>query len=103
MFTRFGTRLEASMERAIQRGQLLREALKQDRLETLPAVFQLAWLIAFNDRRLDHVDAGDIAGALNTLAERTEAAELDVDSPREEWSAAIADWLPIPDTEVAGT
>ena len=32
MFTRFGTRLEASMETAIQRGRILREILKQDRL-----------------------------------------------------------------------
>jgi F-type H+-transporting ATPase subunit alpha len=51
VFTRFGARLEASMERAIRRGQLLREILKQDRLQPLPAEFQLAWLIAFKKKR----------------------------------------------------
>ena len=33
VFTRFGTKLEASMEAAIQRGRVLREILKQRRLE----------------------------------------------------------------------
>ena len=49
VFTRFGARLESSMEAAIQRGRLLREILKQDRLSPLPGTFQMAWLVAFND------------------------------------------------------
>ena len=48
-FTRFGQRLEASMEARIKRGRLLREILKQDRLVPLKALFQLAWLTAFNE------------------------------------------------------
>lgn len=93
VFTRFGTRLEASMERAIQRGQLLREALKQDRLETLPAVFQLAWLIAFNEGLLDDGGPEDVPGKLATLQQKLQTSELTLDSPREEWSQQLSNWL----------
>ena len=44
VFTRFGSRLEASMEAKIARGRVLRELLKQDRLSPLPIEFHLAWL-----------------------------------------------------------
>ena len=37
VFTRFGARLEASIEAKIKRGRMLREALKQDRLSPLAA------------------------------------------------------------------
>ena len=97
VFTRFGAKLEASVEETIQRGRLLREILKQDRLMPGAPEFQLAWLIAFNDRLFDRLEAGDVPGTLETLAKRTAAADLDLTSPREEWAEAIAHWLAAPD------
>jgi F0F1-type ATP synthase gamma subunit len=61
VFTRFGARLEASMETAIRRGHRLRELLKQERLATLTASLQLAWMIAFNEGMLDDMEASAMA------------------------------------------
>jgi F-type H+-transporting ATPase subunit alpha len=93
VFTRFGARLEASMEVAIRRGRVLREILKQDRLAPLAAEFQLAWLVAFNDGLLDDMDTDAIAPALTTLDAAVRQATLVLDSPRAEWSRTVADWL----------
>jgi F-type H+-transporting ATPase subunit alpha len=93
VFTRFGARLEASMETAIRRGRLLREILKQDRLAPLPVTFQLVWLIAFNDGLFEAVEPDAIPDHLATLETALVHTSLDLDSPREEWSAAIANWL----------
>jgi F-type H+-transporting ATPase subunit alpha len=94
VFTRFGARLEASMEAAIHRGRVLREILKQDRLSPLPMAFQMAWLVAFNDDLFEATDADVIASLLGVLEERVRHTTLGLDSPREEWSAAVASWLP---------
>jgi F-type H+-transporting ATPase subunit alpha len=94
VFTRFGARLEASVEQTIARGRLLREILKQERLQPGSPAFQLAWLIAFNEHLLDHLEPNDVSPALDELARRTDAVELDLDSGREEWLAALRDWLP---------
>ena len=64
VFTRFGARLEASIEAKIKRGRMLREALKQDRLSPMPVEFQMAWLVAFNEGLLDAMAPGDIPAAL---------------------------------------
>jgi F-type H+-transporting ATPase subunit alpha len=93
VYTRFGARLEASMEAAIDRGRILREILKQERLVTLPAEFQLAWLIAFNDGIFADVAPEAVADRLSTLLERVRGSDLTLDSPREEWSSRIAEWL----------
>ena len=93
VFTRFGTRLEASMERAIQRGERLREVLKQDRLVPLPAVFQLAWLIAFNAGLLDEFAVDDLEGILAALCKDIESSTLTLDSPREEWLEHLHTWF----------
>ncbi len=92
-FTRFGARLEASMERAIRRGQLLREILKQDRLSPLSELFQLAWLVAFNDGLFDPLEPERIEPALAQLAQAVAQSPLTLDSPREDWSVATAEWL----------
>jgi len=94
VFTRFGAKLEASMEKAIQRGRLLREILKQERLEPQPITFQLAWLMAFNEGRFDAGDPERINDVLQTLDAKVRESQLDLDSPRESWLAAIAGWLP---------
>jgi F-type H+-transporting ATPase subunit alpha len=93
VFTRFGARLEASMEKAISRGHLLREILKQDRLSPLPATFQMAWMVAFNDGRFDGAALDDIPGLLSHLTGRSRQTSLSLDSPRAEWSAAVEAWL----------
>jgi F-type H+-transporting ATPase subunit alpha len=96
VFTRFGARLEATMEATIRHGRVLREILKQDRLSPLPAIFQLAWLIAFNDGLFEDLDLDAIPSLLVTLEEAVQRSMLNLDSPREEWSAAVANWLSSP-------
>jgi len=93
VFTRFGARLEASMERAIRRGRVLRECLKQDRLAPLPVTAQMAWLVAFNDGLLDEI-APEAAGArVSELALAARDTDLTLDAPRSQWSDAAARWL----------
>jgi F-type H+-transporting ATPase subunit alpha len=93
VFTRFGARLEASMEAAIQRGRLLHEILKQDRLSPLPISFQLAWLVAFNDGLFDSRDINMLPALITALEKAARDTTLDLDTPREEWETAVADWL----------
>ncbi len=93
VFTRFGARLEASMEATIKRGRVLREILKQDRLMPLPATVQLAWLTAFNDGCFDEVDPEEVSSQLDALIQHTRNTNLTLDSPREEWSDLIASCL----------
>jgi len=90
IFTRFGARLEDTMEAAIRRGRLLREILKQDRLSPLPVTFQMAWLVAFNDGLFEDVDPDAIPAVLEALEETARHALLGLDSPREEWSVLLA-------------
>ncbi|MCG6967730.1 MAG: F0F1 ATP synthase subunit alpha [Chromatiaceae bacterium] len=97
VFTRFGARLEASMETAIRRGRLLREILKQERLAPLPVAFQMAWLVAFNDGLFDGRDSDQIPNLLAALEQRVRDAAPGLEEPREAWSKAVAGWLPAPD------
>ena len=93
VFTRFGAKLEASMEAAIQRGRILREILKQDRLMPFPSIFQMAWLIAFNDHCFSNVAPEKVQFLLSTLQEQMKSTTLTLDSPRDQWSHSVADWL----------
>ena len=93
VFTRFGAKLEASMEEAIRRGRTLREVLKQERLAPLSPEFQLAWLVAFNDRLFADVEEADLPGMLKKLQKNVDAGTLTLDSSRQEWGAAVARWL----------
>lgn len=93
IFTRFGARLEATMEAAIQRGRVLRELLKQDRLKPLPVTFDMAMLVAFNDGLFTDREPEHIAPLLERLAARVAGSTLSLESPREEWSAAVSGWL----------
>jgi F-type H+-transporting ATPase subunit alpha len=94
VFTRFGARLEASMEAAIRRGRVLREILKQDRLSPLNPEFQMAWLVAFNDGRFDAIeDETSVAAVLAALESGLQQSPLALDSPREAWSDAAATWI----------
>ncbi len=93
VFSRFGARLEASMEASIQRGRLLREILKQDRLSPLPAKFQLAWMVAFNDGHFDGKTLDDVPQLLSLLQKSLADSHLSLDSHREQWSGAVSDWF----------
>ncbi len=93
VFTRFGARLEASMEAKIARGRVLRELLKQDRLSPLPIEFQMAWLVAFNTGLFDGLDSARVAAAWRRLAEQVKKAGLTLDDSPEKWRYAVKDWL----------
>jgi F-type H+-transporting ATPase subunit alpha len=93
VFTRFGSRLEASMEAKIARGRVLRELLKQDRLSPLPIEFHLAWLTAFNHGLFDKLSPESIPALLDHLAGRVTESNLVLESRDEEWTEAMGHWL----------
>src|SRR5579875_2378523 len=93
VFTRFGAKLEKSIERQIQRGRVLREILKQDQQAPLAIEFQMAWLVAFNSGLLDGARLEEIPGALDYLARRVAASMLTLSPPREEWVDAVKRWF----------
>ena len=93
VFTRFGARLEASMQARIDRGRILRELLKQERLKPLSIEFQMAWLVAFNEGLFDDVDPKDISARLERLETRLRDSGLPLSQDRKDWVAAVASWL----------
>ncbi|MCX7098425.1 MAG: F0F1 ATP synthase subunit alpha [Methylococcales bacterium] len=92
-FTRFGQRLEATMEARIKRGRLLREILKQDRLSPQSSLFQLAWLSAFNADFFKTAEPKDIASQLELINQGLKASNLTLDSSPDQWQQAISSWL----------
>jgi len=90
VFTRFGARLEKSMELAIKRGQILREILKQERLRPLAIIQQYAWLIAFNDGLFDQIDSDQVGALLDTLLQQVANSQLNLNTTREQWSNYLA-------------
>jgi len=93
VFTRFGSRLEASMESKITRGRVLRELLKQDRLAPLPIEFQLAWLTAFTNGLFDKLVPESIPALLDHVAGCVKGSDLTLESRDEEWTEGVTDWL----------
>jgi F-type H+-transporting ATPase subunit alpha len=96
VFTRFGSRLEASMETKIVRGRVLRELLKQDRLVPLPIEFHLAWLTGFNHGFFDKVPPQSISALLEHLAARVKESALTLETTEEEWTEAVGHWMKEP-------
>lgn len=92
VFTRFGARIEASMEAAIARGRVLREILKQERLSPLPIRFQLAWLIAFNEHLFDGIEPDATKAQLQSLEKWLDSITLTLDSPRADWADSLQLW-----------
>jgi len=92
-FSRFGQKLEASMEARIKRGRLLRELLKQDRLAPESSEFQLAWLIAYNDSLLDTLQLAQIAGQLQRLKQAVQESPLALNSYLHEWRQLLINAL----------
>ncbi|WP_392536689.1 F0F1 ATP synthase subunit alpha [Legionella sp. 227] len=93
IFTRFGARLDAKMQKQIQKGRILREILKQDRLSPLPIEFQQAWLIAYNDGLLDSLDLAEIPQVLKKMEQELKKSDLSLASSREQWKSAVTSWL----------
>jgi len=85
IFTKFGAKIEASMQKKIHRGNILREILKQHRLSPLPIEFQMAWLVAFNDGLLDDATIESVPDILKALLGRVQQSTLTLSSKRTEW------------------
>jgi F-type H+-transporting ATPase subunit alpha len=93
VFTRFGTKLEPAMEYKIKRGTVLRELLKQDRLNPLPIEFHLAWLIAFNEGLFDAIPPADVPAWVRRLLDGLSRSDLGMDDDRARWVGAVTQWL----------
>lgn len=93
VFTRFGSRLEASMEARIRRGQVLREILKQDLLAPLTIEFQMAWLVAYNEGLFDNVELVQVKQRLAMLQRQVEHARVSIDEGRDQWKSLVHAWL----------
>lgn len=93
VFTRFGARLEASVEARIKRGKVLRELLRQERRAPLPVEYQLAWLTAFNDGMLDGKLAEEIPEVAKRLVAAVKGGHCTLESSREAWRELVADAL----------
>jgi F-type H+-transporting ATPase subunit alpha len=93
-FTRFGSKLEPAMEEKIRRGQVLREILKQERLATVSAELQLAWMMAYNAGRFGSPDPAAVREKLAALAEDMRRYPIALAGDREEWRRWIELRLP---------
>jgi len=99
VFSRFGARLEASMEAAIKRGRILREILKQEKLSPLPVIMQLAWLLAFNRGCFDTLALDQVSERFDALVQQVGTSGLGLDSPLEQWLALLDACLDCPQQE----
>lgn len=90
VFTRFGSKLEASMQAKIQRGQVLREIFKQDRLAPASAEFHLAWMLAYNEGWFDTVEPRALPTRLHALGEFVSGSGLTLEDSREKWREVLA-------------
>ena len=92
IFTRFGARLEPGMEKILKRGRTLQVLLKQNRLATVSPVFNLAWLIAYNQGWFDDLPTDKILPAMEQLSDFIQHSELSLDSNTEQWIAFLKPW-----------
>lgn len=89
VFTRFGARLEASVQKKISRGKILREILKQDRLSPISVVGQMAWLVAFNEGYFDGMEPSKAKTESESLIRRASNSDLSLSDPRERWREVL--------------
>lgn len=92
IFTRFGAKLESSMQKRIERGKVLRELLKQHRLSPLSVREQLAWMLAYNEGFFDECDPAKVMDRLKLLFDWLNRTNLEATSPREQWCNTLSDW-----------
>lgn len=93
LFARFGTRLEAGVEEKLQRGRLLREILKQDRLQPLSEQAHLAWLLAYGEGLLGDVKPEQAAEVLSRMVAQLPAYNLKLDMPKQQWLTVLRQLL----------
>jgi len=93
LFARFGTRLEAGVEEKLRQGRLLREILKQDRLQPLSERAHLAWLLTYGEGLLDRFEPEQAAELISHLLAHL-PDELTLDTPRQHWLDALQKLLP---------
>jgi F-type H+-transporting ATPase subunit alpha len=93
VFTRFGTKLEASMEQKIARGRLLRELLKQDRLSPVPIEVDLAWMTAYQLGLFDAISRERLAPAMECLAAKVSDSGLTLDDGEDRWREHVEKWV----------
>jgi F-type H+-transporting ATPase subunit alpha len=89
VFTRFGAKLEASIQKKIDRGRILRELLKQNRLSPISVEQQLAWLIAFNEGFFDTLSPEQVPAAAKEFYRWANTQGLSLSMPRDEWVRRI--------------
>ena len=87
VFTRFGSKLEASMEERIRRGRILRELLKQERLSPISIEKQMAWLVAYNESFFSSEDREVLSSELRKI--ESCSCELTLSDSRESWRDAL--------------
>jgi len=66
-YTRFGTRLDEDTRKTLERGQRIREVLKQPQFEPIPAPEQIAILLAVTAGLLDDVPLGNVPMAKEVI------------------------------------
>jgi len=98
-FSRFGARLEAQMQTRLQRGRILREMLKQERLRPGNEAELLVWLIAYNSGLLDDIAPEQVRHQLERLSHGIRHSELGLTTPLEQWQAQLAQWWAKPGAE----
>jgi F-type H+-transporting ATPase subunit alpha len=97
VFTRFGAKLDASMEWRIRRGRVLRQIFRQPRLAPWPAAAQLAWVVAFNEGCFDN-DSGDaIERKLARLLASASDGGAALTQPLDAGRGQVRSWLAAPD------
>lgn len=89
VFTRFGAKLEASIQKKIDRGRILRELLKQNRLAAVSVVQQQAWLIAFNEGLFDTLTPEKVGDAVKTFFQWVDTQGFSLSMTRDEWVSKI--------------
>ena len=93
LFARFGSRMEAGVEEKLQRGRLLREILKQDRLQPLSEQAHLAWLLAYGEGLLKNTNPAQVASVLEKILTQLPLTELKLDTPKQQWLAILRQLL----------
>lgn len=93
VFTRFGSRLESSVEAKIRRGRLLRELLKQDRLSPHSPEQHMAWLVAFNEGLFNGQEGEAVHFKLNKLLKRAATDSPALSIGPDAWRTTVAGWL----------
>lgn len=92
LFTRFGTRLEASMAEKVKRGRLLKTLFQQPRLATRSVEMQMTWLTALNLGWLEGIEPEHIAPLMQQLTQQPLPFPA-LHASDDAWQAVARQWL----------